>query len=159
MKKSKRVLSLACAAVMLSAIVVPASAETFAEQQGDSIALIRESADVQQLQARNYKKYGYTKLVTVSSNGSAKTLVQGNKSGSYSSVAEHVVETLRNVDTLDFRITVAKETRTDWYTAGEEEFYMEYKYDGNQGYTGTAALQARNFGKNTARVKGKIQFN
>ena len=159
MKNSKRVLSLACAAVMLSAVLVPASAETLVEQQGNSIALTRESAAAQQLQARNYKKYGYTKLVAVSSNGNAKTLVQGNKEGKYSSVAEHVVETLRNVDTLDFRVAVAKETRTDWYTAGEEEFNMEYKYYGNQGYTGNATLEARNFEKNTARVKGKIQFN
>lgn len=158
MKNSKRVLSLACAAVMLSAVLVPASAETLVEQQGNSIALTRESAAAQQLQARNYKIYNYAK---VPAGGSERSLVSGKKAGQTSRLAENEVTKISNSDEVYYHLEYKHNDVSDEYAAYEGEFDMEYDYSNyDNGFKGTVTLLARNRAiKNTAVVTGKIQFN
>ena len=159
MKKSKKLLSLACATVMLAAVAVPAGAETMVNQQVASTVLTKESVNAQELQARNYRRYGYKSLVQVKSNRKEKSLVTGSKSGPSSRIAEHVVEELTGEDYLSFYIKVSGKQRSEEVYQGVEELEMEYKYKINETYTGDATLYAVNTGSKTARVKGKIQFN
>lgn len=158
MKNSKRLLSLACSAVMLAAIAVPASAQTFTSGNNAS-ALKTETTNATQLQARNYRNYGYNSLVKVNNNNKSKKLVQGDKKGPTSRLAESVVETLNGEDSLEFLITVAGTDKSEHEFSGEGEFDIYYSYDTKESYTGQTYLKAINDGQQTARIKGKIQFN
>lgn len=154
MKLMKKVLGIGCAAMMLTSVMVPASAETIVEQKDTLPTLTTETLQAQTL--NGYVSYSYVK---VAPNGNARTLVTSQKRGAHSTLAEHEVKGLRNVDQLSFQIEYKGNGVTDEYY-GSEGDQMDMYYE-DQDFAGTVKLVGRNREsiKNTAQVKGRIQFN
>lgn len=148
----KKAIGIGCAAMMLTAAMVPVGAETFSGKDAAPV-LVTETIQAQTL--NSYVNYSYVK---VTSGGSARTLVTSQKKGANSSLAEHEVQGLKNVDELAFQIQYKTNAVTDEYygSAGDK---MDMYYN-DRDFGGTVKLVGRNYeDKNTAQVKGRIQFN
>lgn len=144
MKFFKKVLGIGCAAMILTAAMVPAGAETIAEQNDASPALTTETLQAQTLST--YFKYSYVK---VSPGGNARSLVTQQKQGEHSSLAEHEVQGLKNVDELGFQIEYKGKAVTDEYYGGAGDKMDMYYNDLDFG--GTVKLVGRNYEKKIQR--------